>query len=192
MIMNSKKEIYRCAWAGELPEMIKYHDTQWGRPQRKDREIFEAIVLDAFQAGLSWQTICLKRPAFAKAFYNFDPKKVAKMTNKDVARLMRDKGIIRHRGKILAAIGNAQHFLEVQKEYKTFAKYIWAFVGHKVIMNHLRHPKDMHSHTPLSVKISADLRRRGFKFVGPTMVYAFMQGIGLVNDHEEKCFYKYK
>lgn len=182
---------YRCLWAGDHPDMILYHDRVWGRPQKKDDNIFRAIVLDAFQAGLSWKTILLRQADFAHAFYNFNPKKVAKMTARDISRLMKDKSIIRHKGKIKATIGNAQSFLKVQKEYGTFAKYIWSYTRGKVIMNHPKHPKDMHAHTELSIKISCDLRKLGFNFVGPTMVHAFMQGIGMVNDHEEKCAFKY-
>src|SRR3989304_5723412 len=178
---------YRCLWAGGHPDMIRYHDRVWGRPKHKDQDIFRAIVLDAFQAGLSWQTILLKQENFARAFHDFDPKKVADMTAKDIARLKKDQGIIRHQGKIRAAINNAQNFLKVQKEYGTFAKHIWSYTDGQVIMNHPKHPKDMHAHTPLSTKISQDLRKRGFNFVGPTMVHALMQGIGLVNDHEAKC-----
>ena len=183
---------YRCKWAGEMEEMAKYHDKSWGKPKKKDKDIFEAIVLDSFQAGLSWKTILLRRDGFAKAFYNFDYVKIAKMKDKDVARLMKDKNIIRHKGKIIATINNAKVFMKMQKEFGSFAKYIWQFTDGKIIMNHPKHPKDMSSHTPLSIKISKDLRDRGFIFVGPTMVYAFMQGIGIVNDHEEKCFCKYK
>jgi DNA-3-methyladenine glycosylase I len=171
--------------------MVRYHDRVWGKPKRKDNDIFEAIVLDAFQAGLSWKTILLRRSAFAKAFHNFDAVKVGKMTSRDVGRLIKDKSIIRHKGKIVSTIGNARAFLNVKKEYGTFSKYIWQWSGGKVIMNHPKHPKDMRSETPLSRKISQDLRARGFKFVGPTMVHAFMQGIGMVNDHEEKCAFKY-
>ena len=182
---------YRCAWAESSPEMVRYHDRVWGKPKRRDKDIFEAIVLDAFQAGLSWKTILLRREAFAKTFHNFDPVKVSKMSEKYVTRLLKDEAIIRHRGKITATIQNAKSFLQTQKEFKTFSKYIWSFSNNSVIVNHPKHPKDMSSQTPLSIKISKDLRARGFKFVGPTMVYAFMRGIGMVDDHEEKCFCKY-
>ncbi len=192
MAKKSEKEPYRCLWSQCHPEMGKYHDRVWGKPKKRDQDIFQAIVLDAFQAGLSWKTILLRKDAFAKAFYDFDPVKVAKMKEKDIARLLKDKSIIRHKGKINAAITNAQSFLVIQKEFGSFSKYIWSFCGGEVIMNHPKHPKDMSSQTPLSEKISMDLRAKGFKFVGPTMVYAFMQGIGMVNDHEEKCFCKYK
>ncbi len=148
--------------------MQVYHDTVWGVPKKDDGEIFEAILLDTHQAGLSWKCILHKRDNFAKAFHNFDYKKIAKMDGKDVARLMQDKGIIRNKLKIQSAISNAKAFLEIQKEFGSFAKYIWQF-------------KDAHV-------MSKDLKTRGFKFVGPTMCYAFMQGIGIVNDHDKNCF----
>ena len=158
----------RCSWVGSDPQMQAYHDTVWGRPKKEDRDIFEALVLDTNQAGLSWKCILHKRDNFAKAFYNFDPKKVSKMTDNDVERLMQDAGIIRHRGKIAGTINNAKLFLEIQKEYGTCANYIWDFTD----------PGAM----------SKDLKRRGFAFTGPTMCYAFMQGIGMVDDHEKGCF----
>jgi DNA-3-methyladenine glycosylase I len=189
--LQMKKNSYRCQWVGDHPEMIRYHDRVWGRPERRDRHIFRALVLDAFQAGLSWKTILLREPAFRRAFRDFNPVKVAQMTKKDVGRLLKDKSIIRHRGKIQAAIENAKRFLETQKEYGSFSKYIWSYTKNGVIMNHPRHPADMRRSTALSEKISKDLRKRGFRFVGPTMTHAFMQGIGMVNDHEEKCVWKY-
>ena len=188
------KQKYRCRWAEGVQEMEVYHDRSWGKPKKKDQDIFQAIVLDSFQAGLSWKTILLRRDGFKKAFCDFDYERVAGFGAHEIARLMKDKNIIRHRGKIEATIGNAKSFLAIQKEFggkNGFAKYIWHFTDGKVIMNHPKHPKDMSAHTPLSEKISKDLRSRGFKFVGPTMVYAFMQGIGMVNDHEEKCEWKY-
>lgn len=189
-LTKEKNRKYRCLWAGDDPKMIEYHDKVWGKPKKKDTDIFQAIVLDAFQAGLSWKTILLRKDGFKKTFYDFDVMKVSKMKTNDVSRLLKDKNIIRHKGKILATIKNANSFIEIQKEFGSFSKYIWNFTDNKVIMNHPKHPKDMPSKTLLSEKISKDLRKRGFQFVGPTMVYAFMQGIGMANDHEEKCFCK--
>ncbi len=165
-----------------------YHDTVWGTPEHRDKEIFKAIVLDTFQAGLSWTIILNKRENFGKVFANFDARKVSRFTKQDVTRLLKDVGIIRNRLKIEATIENAKRFLEVQKEFDMFSKYIWGFVDNKPIQNKRKKLSDFPSKTPLAEKISVDLKKRRFKFVGPTVVYAFMQGIGMVNDHVVSCF----
>jgi len=181
----------RCLWVGDDERMKIYHDTVWGIPKKKDMDIFEAIVLDTQQAGLSWKCILHKRNNFARAFCNFNPKKIAKMTKKDVARLMKDSGIIRNRLKIEATIENAKRFLEIQKGFKTFSKYIWSFTGGKSIVGHPKNLKNYRSHSTESILMSNDLKKRGFKFAGPTICYAFMQGIGMVKDHTVNCW-KYK
>ena len=179
----------RCRWAsGEDTLMQKYHDNVWGKPKKNDIDIFEAIVLDTNQAGLSWSWILHKRDNFARAFHNFDPKKIAKMTDRDVKNLMKDGGIIRHPLKIRATIENAKAFLELQKEFGSASKYFWGYTNGKVIRNKFKSHKNIPSKTPLSVSISKDLKKRGFKFTGPVMCYAFMQGIGLVDDHTSECF----
>ncbi len=177
----------RCAWVGNDPQMQKYHDKVWGVPKLHDRDIFEAIILDTFQAGLSWKCILHKRNNFAKAFHNFDAKKVATMTARDITRLMQDIGIIRNRLKIQSAITNAQAFLKIQKEFGSFAKYIWQFTNHKTILNKWKNK--IPASTKISDEMSADMKKRGFKFVGTTICYAFMQGIGMVHDHQISCFY---
>lgn len=191
---KSSKMKKRCFWAqGDDIMMQKYHDSVWGKPKKNDIDIFEAIVLDTHQAGLSWKCILHKRDNFAKAFYGFDPVKVAKMTKKDVARLVKDPGIIRHKGKIEATIGNAKAYLELQKEFGTASKYFWKYTGNKVIYNKFQDHSSIPSTSTISIEMSKDLKKRGFKFTGPTMCYAFMQGIGLVNDHTKYCFcYKSK
>lgn len=171
--------------------MIKYHDTEWGKPERRDDKIFQAILLDTFQAGLSWRIVLHKRENFAKAFDNFDYKKIARYTPTKIARLLKDAGIIRNRLKIAGTVTNAQAFIKVQKEFGTFSKYIWGFVGGKPIINKYKTYSHIASRTPLSDKIALDMKRRGFKFCGSTVTYAFMQGIGMVNDHLTECF-RYK
>lgn len=181
----------RCAWPGDDDLMIKYHDAEWGKPERDDRKIFRAIILDTFQAGLSWKIILHKRDNFAKAFENFDFEKVAKFTKAREAKLLKDAGIIRNRLKIAGAVENAKAFIRVRKEFGNFSKYIWGFVGNKPIQNKLKTSSHMRSTTPLSDKIALDMKSRGFKFCGSTVTYAFMQGIGMVNDHLVGCF-RYK
>jgi DNA-3-methyladenine glycosylase I len=168
--------------------MTAYHDNEWGRPLHDDRKIFEFLVLEGMQAGLSWRTILYKRENFRKAFDGFDPIKVARYTARDVRRLLADAGIIRNRQKILAAINNARRFLEVQKEFGTFDRYIWNFVGGKPLVSGLQTFSKMPARTPLSDRISQDLKERGFKFVGSTIVYSHLQATGLVNDHLVTCF----
>lgn len=168
--------------------MQVYHDDEWGTPLYADNKIFEFLTLESFQAGLSWRTILNKRNNFEKAFMNFNPTKIARFSKKDFNRLMSDKGIVRNRAKIEAAINNAQKFLEVKKEFGTFSKYMWQFVNNKPMRNTLRHPSD---YRPLSREAEVwakDLKRRGFKFLGPTTLYAHMQAVGMVNDHMVDCF----
>lgn len=180
--------MHRCAWPANDPQMMEYHDTEWGTPVHDDRKWFEFITLDAFQAGLSWQIILRKREGFRKAFHNFNVKRIAKYTNEDVKRLLGDVSIVRNRLKIAATITNAQHFIEIQKEFGSFDKYIWQFVGGKTIMNKWKSLKEIPATSKESDAMSQDLKKRGFRFVGSTICYAFMQSGGLVNDHTTDCF----
>ena len=182
----------RCWWCGEDPLYCKYHDKEWGIPVHVDRKIFEMLILEGFQAGLSWITILRKRDAFRKAFKSFDAHKVAGFTKSDVARLMRDAGIIRNRLKIEAAITNARRFLEVQKEFGSFDRYIWRFTGNRTLCNSNGVTREtMRATSPESDALSKDLKQRGFKFVGPTVCHAHMQATGMVDDHVQGCF-KYR
>jgi DNA-3-methyladenine glycosylase I len=186
-----KKEIIRCSWCEKDPLYIEYHDTEWGVPVHDDKKLFEFLILESFQAGLSWLTILRKRENFKKAFAGFDPRKVAKFDEKKVRELLQDTGIIRNQLKIRAAINNAQRFLEVQKEFGSFAQYIWGFVGGKPIVNKRRLLKEIPATSEVSDRMSKDMGKRGFKFRGSTICYAFMQAVGMVNDHVVECF-KYK
>jgi len=188
MKKHKDKKLTRCAWPGDDALMVAYHDNEWGVPQRDDKILFEYIVLDTFQAGLSWQIILRKREGFRKAFRNFDYKKVAKMTDNDVERLMLDASIIRNRLKIDGTIKNAKAFLNIQKELGSFSKYLWQFVGNKPIINNHKRSSTIGSTSKLSDRISKDMKKRGLTFVGSTIIYAFMQGAGLVNDHLVSCF----
>ncbi len=179
----------RCLWVKEGDVLYEtYHDTEWGRPVRNDRKMFEFLVLESAQAGLSWLTVLRKRENYRNAFAGFDPKKVATFGKRDVARLLKNEGIIRNRAKIEAAINNAKRFLEVQKEFGTFLKYIWSFVGGKPIHHKIRTLKDYKATTKESDALAADLKKRGFTFLGSTVIYAHMQAVGMVNDHMESCF----
>jgi len=178
----------RCAWPQKNPLMIKYHDEEWGRPVHDDKILFEFLILEGAQAGLSWQTVLNKRENYRAALDNFDAKKIAKYDEKDVARLLANEGIIRNRLKIAATIQNAKMFLDVQKEFGSFDAYIWKFVGGKPIKNKVKSIKDIPTKTKESDAMSKDLLKRGFKFVGSTICYAFMQAVGMVDDHEEGCF----
>ncbi len=182
------REIKRCKWCGNDPIYIKYHDTEWGVPVYDDSKIFEFLLLETFQAGLSWIIILKKRENFRKAFNNFDYQKIANYSEKKIKELKLDAGIIRNKLKIKAAKTNAIAFIEVQKEFGTFSKYIWGFVNGKPIQNNFKSLSEMPVNTPLSEKISSDLKKRGFKFVGTTIVYAHMQAMGIVNDHTTDCF----
>lgn len=182
----------RCPWPIEGDALyIAYHDTEWGKPVKDDRTLFEFLVLEAFQAGLSWRCILHKRENFRKAYAGFDFDKVAKFTAKDVKRLMNDAGIIRNRLKVESAIVNARKFQEIRKEFGSFDRYAWSFVGGKPIRNAHKRNSDIGATSKESDAFSKDLKRRGFKFVGSTIVYAYMQGVGMVNDHLTSCF-RYK
>ena len=179
----------RCPWANpKNPAYVAYHDTEWGVPVRDDRCLFEFLVLESFQAGLSWEIVLNKRKGFEKAFVNFDPKRVAKFTEKDIARLKPDASIIRNEAKIRAAVNNAQWFLEVQREFGSFANYQWGWTKNKIIKNRWKALKELPAKTPLSDAMAADLKRRGFKFLGSTVIYAHLQATGVVNDHLRTCF----
>lgn len=167
--------------------MIDYHDTEWGVPLHDDRKLFEFIVLDAAQAGLSWRTVLLKRENYRRAFHGFEVEKVARYTARDEARLLQDAGLIRHRLKVRSAIVNARQFLAVREEFGTFDRYLWRFVGGRPRVNRWRRQSDLPARTVESDALSQDLRRRGFQFVGTTICYAFMQAAGLVNDHLVSC-----
>ncbi len=185
---DNKTQKFRCEW-GNISEIYKlYHDTEWGKPLHNDRQLFEFLVLESFQAGLSWITILKKRENFRKAFDNFDPTRVALYSEEKISELMVDSGIIRNLLKIKSSINNAARFIEVQKEFGSFDKYIWQFVGFKPIINRWKNFSEMPPKTPLSDIISKDLKKRGFKFIGSTIVYSFMQATGMVNDHLTGCF----
>ena len=178
----------RCFWAGNTERMIAYHDTEWGVPLHDDRKLFEFIVLDGAQAGLSWSTILNKRDNYRAAFDNFDARKVAQYGPEKITTLLADAGIVRNKLKINAAVESAKAFLAIQKEFKTFDAYIWKFTGGKTIQNAWKAHKEIPVRTPEAEAMSKDLLRRGFKFVGPTICYAFMQAAGMVNDHTVDCF----
>ena len=190
MDVRDTKKIIRCSW-GKSELSITYHDREWGVPLHDDHRLFEFLVLEGAQAGLSWETILKKRDNYRKAFNGFDARRIAKYDDQKIERLLSDPGIIRNRLKIGAAIQNAKSFLAVQKEFGSFDAYIWQFVNGKPKINKLRSPADVLAETPESQAMSKDLIRRGFKFVGPTICYAFMQAVGMVNDHLVSCF-RYK
>lgn len=189
--MSLKNSKQTCSWPTTDPLLIKYHDTEWGVPLHNDRKLFEFLILEGFQAGLSWLTILRKREDFRRAFDNFDFNKVATFGKRKVDSLLKDNGIIRNRLKIESAVTNAIAFLEVRKEFGTFDTYIWSFTGGKTIHNGLKFLKELPCKTELSDRISIDLKKRGFKFVGSKIVYAHMQATGMVNDHIRDCF-RYK
>ncbi|HTB10981.1 MAG TPA: DNA-3-methyladenine glycosylase I [Bryobacteraceae bacterium] len=178
------KKVHRCSWADSDPLMRDYHDTEWGVPEYDSRALWEKLMLDGFQAGLSWSIILRKRDAFRKAFKNFDPKKVARFGEADVARLLEDAGIVRSRAKIEATIGGARAYLAMQKAGEDFSAFVWNMAGGKPIHNR----GEVLTKSPLSEEISKALKKRGFKFVGPVIVYAWMQAVGIVNDHASECF----
>ena len=186
----TKTAVTRCAWA-TTDQMIAYHDREWGVPQHRDRVLFEFLILEGAQAGLSWSTILAKREAYRKAFARFNPQAVARFGARDVARLLRNQGIIRNRLKIQSAIANAKAFIRIQEEFGTFDRYIWQFVGGAPRHNSWRSMKTVPAETAESQAMSKDLKKRGFNFVGPTVCYAFMQAVGMVNDHLVECF-RYK
>ena len=186
-----KKNKQTCSWPKGDPLLIKYHDTEWGVPLYNDQKLFEFLILEGFQAGLSWLTILKKRENFRKAFDEFDVNKVAKYDQRKINSLLKDSGIIRNKLKIESAITNAKAFIDVRKEFGTFSKYIWKFTGNKPIQNGFMSLEEIPAKTELSDLISKDLKKRGFKFVGSTIVYAHMQATGMVNDHIISCF-RYK
>ncbi len=188
MSQTNTTSLTRCNWAGQNPLMMAYHDTEWGVPLHDDRRLFEFLVLEGAQAGLSWQTILNKRENFRQAFDHFDPLKVAAYGPAEVARLMGDAGIIRNRLKIEATILNARLFLETQAEFGTFDRFIWQFTGGKTLVNAIQTQAELPAFTAESDAMSRELRRRGFKFVGSTICYAHMQATGMVNDHLTGCF----
>ena len=181
--------VKRCDWA-KSKDMIKYHDEEWCKPVHNDRKLFEMLILEGAQAGLTWETVLKRRKGYKKAFHNFDAKKISKYTQKDVNRLLKDPGIIRNKLKVAATIDNAKAFLAVQKEFGSFDKYIWGFVNGKPIVNKFKKLKDLPANTSVSDRMSKDLKDRGFRFVGSTICYAFMQAVGMVNDHFTSCDFR--
>ncbi len=176
----------RCDWCGDDPIYVDYHDSEWGVPEWDSRALWEKLILDGFQAGLSWITILKKRDNFRAAFAGFDPHIIATWGDAEVERLLQDSGIIRHRGKIEATIGNAQAYLRIEQR-EGFDRFLWNYMGGKPLQNRFETMADIPAQTPLSVQISKDLKKEGFKFCGPTIVYAFMQAVGMVNDHIVTC-----
>lgn len=172
----------RCSWAGDDETYIRYHDEEWGVPTHDDRELFEMLVLESFQAGLSWITILKKRENFKKAFDGFDVEKVASYGEEKIEELRSNEGIIRHKGKIASAINNAQIFIEIQEEFGSFDSYIWGFTDGKIIKAEFLTESDLSKH------ISKDLKKRGMKFVGPTIIYSYLESIGIIDNHQENCF----
>jgi DNA-3-methyladenine glycosylase I len=182
------RQTIRCQWAGEDPVYIHYHDNEWGVPVFDDRCLFEFLVLEGAQAGLSWITILKRRENYRKAFAGFDPEKVARFNHNKIEKLLLDSGIIRNRLKIQSAVNNARAFLKVQEEFGSFSAYQWRFVDGEPIQNRFKTHAQLPAQTPLSETLSKDLKKRGFSFVGPTIVYAHMQAVGMVNDHVTECF----
>jgi DNA-3-methyladenine glycosylase I len=187
----AKKLKESCSWPTKSPLMIEYHDKEWGVPMHDDRKLFELLILEGVQAGLNWETVLKKRENYRKALHDFDPGKIARYGKEDVKRLLSNSGIIRNHLKIEAAIINANKFLEIQNQFGSFDQYIWQFVGGNPIKNKFRSLSELPAKTRESDAMSKDLKRRGFKFAGPTICYAFMQAVGMVNDHMVNCF-RYK
>jgi DNA-3-methyladenine glycosylase I len=180
--------LHRCPWPQQDPLYLAYHDTEWGVPEFDDRALFEKLVLDGFQAGLSWITILRKRDNFRRAFDGFEPRKIARYTPKKIERLMQDAGIVRNRLKIEGAVASARAYLEVMEKEQGFARLLWGFLDGRPKVNAFRSTRQIPAETPLSRQMSKELARRGFKFVGPTIVYAFMQAVGMVDDHLVSCY----
>lgn len=178
----------RCSWAGQDDLLISYHDNEWGVPMHEDNELFGFLILEGAQAGLSWQTILKKRENYRKAFAGFDPNKVAQFSQMHIEKLLQDTGIVRNRLKVHSAVTNAQKFLEIQQEFGSFSAYQWQFVGDKTIQNSWETLREVPIDTPEAIAFSKDLVKRGFKFVGPTIMYSYMQATGMVNDHTVDCF----
>jgi DNA-3-methyladenine glycosylase I len=187
---HQRRDRKRCSWLGNGADllMVRYHDEEWGVPVHDDRTLFEFLILEGVQAGLSWQTVLNKRENYQKAFHDFDPEAIARFTGTDIERLLANPGIIRNRLKVSAAVRNSRKFLEVQKEFGSFDAYIWQFAGGRPIDHQIRSMGDIPATSPESDAMSRDLKKRGFTFVGPTICYAFMQAVGMVNDHEIGCF----
>jgi len=186
--MGGESMIKRCTWCGSDPQYVAYHDEDWGVPVYDDRLLFEMLILEGAQAGLSWLTILKKRTNYRKAFHDFDAETIARYDQNEIDRLMQDAGIVRNRLKIESAIKNAQGFLQIRKEFTSFANYLWRYVDGKPIINAWQDISGIPAHTSLSDQLSKDLKKRGFNFVGSTICYAFMQSIGMVNDHTTDCF----
>lgn len=182
------RERSRCGWAGSDPIYVRYHDREWGVPVRTDRKLFEMLILEGAQAGLSWITILKKRARYREVFERFDPRAVVAFDARRVETLLQDAGIVRNRAKVNSAIGNAQAFLEIREEFGTFSRYLWKFVDGKPIVNRFKQMSDVPAETEISQRLSRELKQRGMRFVGPTIMYAFMQSVGLVNDHLLSCF----
>lgn len=181
-------DLTRCAWPGDDPLYVRYHDEEWGEPARDDQRLFEMLLLEGAQAGLSWITILKKRENYRAAFDGFDAHKIAHYDERNIAQLLNNPGIVRNKLKVAAFIHNAQRYLEVQLEFGTFSAYLWAFVGGQPIINQFASLREVPAETEVSRAMSQDLKKRGFKFVGPTICYAYMQSVGLVNDHVLSCF----
>ncbi|HLQ65602.1 MAG TPA: DNA-3-methyladenine glycosylase I [Candidatus Limnocylindrales bacterium] len=185
---SDRSRLRRCAWAGDDPLMRRYHDEEWGVPAHDDRRLFEFLTLEGAQAGLSWRTILGKRDNYRAAFAGFDPARVARFDARRRTALMNNPGIVRNRLKIESTVSNARAYLDVRKEFGSFDRYVWQFVNGKPIQNRRKGLHQIPAHTPESDALSIDLRKRGFRFVGSTIIYAFMQGVGMVNDHEVSCY----
>ncbi|MCB9170570.1 MAG: DNA-3-methyladenine glycosylase I [Flavobacteriales bacterium] len=189
----AKKELTRCPWPADDPRMVEYHDTIWGTPEHDDRKLYAKLVLDGAQAGLSWKTILHRSEGYRKAFDNWNVEKIARYGRKDVERLLSDEGIIRNRAKVASAISNAQAWLKVMEGGKgSFNDLLWKYVDHRTIVNHWKDPGKVPASTPISDALSKELKKAGFSFVGTTIVYAYMQAIGMVDDHMDGCFRKAK
>jgi DNA-3-methyladenine glycosylase I len=178
----------RCPWAGDDPLYLNYHDNEWGVPVHDDRKHFEFLVLESAQAGLSWITILRRRENYRTAYSNFDPRAVSNFKEADITKMLNNPGIIRNRKKIETSVNNAKRFLEIKEEYGSFDSYLWGFIGGKPVVNRLKSVSEIPAKTELSEKISSNLKNRGFKFIGPTIIYAHLQAVGLVNDHIVSCF----
>lgn len=181
-------EIKRCPWCGDDPLYVRYHDEEWGVPSHDDRHLYEKLCLEGQQAGLSWITVLKKREAYRRAFHHFDPKKVARMTDQDVAERLQNPGLIRHIGKLTAIRTNAIATLGVQEEFGRLSDFLWDFVGHKPVVHRLASYREAQTSSPVSDAMAKALKKRGFSFLGTTTLYAFMQSVGMINDHETSCF----
>jgi len=181
-------KVRRCGWGESDPMYLRYHDEEWGVPVHNDRKLFEMLILEGTQAGLSWLIVLRKREEYRKAFDNFDASRIARYTEKKIQKLLSNPGIVRNRLKIVAAIDNAKAFLKIQKEFGSFNKFLWSFVGGKPRQNRFKRLREISSRTPESDAMSRDLKKRGFRFVGSTICYAFMQAVGMVNDHLVSCY----